>query len=173
MKRATKVRARNPLPVVPLSKVSTPLFVTPRVALFVTREEFARRAPQTATVKENAQAPRPRPSADLRLFFTSVTDGREPHPLWRIFRALSRLCSGFFRVVRPVISVYLLVVTTITVPLALVAGLWWLAAYCAFIGMAFARLVLEDVRRWRTARALAGRMLVEDKLRAGRRTPAV
>lgn len=60
----------------------------------------------------------------------------------------SRLFGGFFRVVRPVMSVYLLVVTTIAVPFALIAGLWWLAAYCAFIGMAFARLVLEDVQRW-------------------------
>ena len=64
-----------------------------------------------------------------------------------------------FRVLQTVMLIYLLVVTTITVPFALVAGLPWLAGYCALIGMVFARLLLEEVRQWRRPGQLPAALL--------------
>jgi len=157
---ATKVESHSVLPFVSNPR-STPWFDAPRVVPFLTREQFAIRA---------SAEPTPKPPPDFRLCFSTVTERRGVHPLWRIFSMFSRLFGGFFRVVRPVMSVYLLVVTTIAVPFALIAGLWWLAAYCAFIGIAFARLLLEDVRGWRKARALVGRVSEEDTAGADRRS---
>ena len=69
-----------------------------------------------------------------------------------------RVSHSAFGVLQPVLSGYLLGVTTLAVPMALVSGLWWLAGYCALMGMVFARILLEQVRGWRLARNIAGRV---------------
>lgn len=72
------------LPFVPRARRLPARGTAPRVIPFLTREYFARRAPQMAGPKEDVQTARSRPSPDLRLFFTSLTQPRQPHPLRRI-----------------------------------------------------------------------------------------
>jgi hypothetical protein len=106
---ATKVESHSVLPFVSNPR-STPWFDAPPVVPFLTREQFAIRA---------SAEPTPKPPPDFRLCFSTVTERRGVHPLWRIFSMFSRLFGGFFRVLRPVMSFYLLVVTTIAVPFTL------------------------------------------------------
>ncbi len=105
----------------------------------------------TAPAKARVPIPTPPRPPDLRLFFNTVTERRGVHPLWRVFKTLSRVYSGFFRVLQPVISGYFLIVTIVTVPFALVAGQLWLGGFCALIGLAFARILLAQVQGWRVA----------------------
>ena len=52
----------------------------------------------TATANAAVPTPQPPRPPDLRLFFTSVTESREPHPLWRVAcwcgRGVDRFVAG-------------------------------------------------------------------------------
>jgi hypothetical protein len=102
-----------------------------------------------------APTPPPRKAPDLSLFFESVVRPHiEPHPIWRIVKPLLKLADLFGWLLQKVMCAYLLVVMTLAAPMALVAGRWMLASYCGFIGMMFAGLVVEDIRRWREGRSI-------------------
>jgi hypothetical protein len=134
--------------------------MTATVLMFAQRGKAAQRQLSDAAQKAPAAPPRPPaptppPSTapDLSRFFASVVRTHiEPHPMGRIVKPILNMADLFGWLLQRVLSAYLLVVMTLAAPMALVAGRSMVAAYCALMGMLFASLVVEDIRRWRRGR---------------------
>lgn len=165
------------LPFTPVLR-TTLRFDDARLLPFLTRQAFADRAwvrycearfaalpipahTPDATPVEPAtmtRAPRTAKRIATMTLFEAVP---APHPLWRVYQAVRRLPHLFFEALQPVLSVYFLVVATLCVPMALVARMWFLAGYCAVIGLVFARILLAEVRQWRR-RTIPGSLLEDE-----------
>jgi len=113
------------------------------------REPAASAVPAAVTPEAPIPDPPPEPQVSVA---TPVRATLKPNPLWPFLDAVERVGAGIYRLFRPVLCSYFLVVCAISVPMATIARIWWLAAYCAVMGLVFARLVLADVREWRSER---------------------
>src|SRR3954469_14546213 len=112
------------------------------------RQQPARRPHAAATPSQAASSPRCRP-ADPRLSFAAVTRlDAPPHPMWRVFIAVLMVTDWVCRVLQPILYVYLLVVTAVAVPFAIVGGQFLVSAFCAFFALMFATVLVAEVRGW-------------------------
>src|SRR3954471_10438338 len=102
------------------------------------RQQPAGRPHAAATPSQAASSPRCRP-ADPRLSFAAGTRlDAPPHPMWRVFLAFLTVYDWVCSVLQPILYVYLLVVTAVAVPFAIVGGQFLVSAFCAFFALMFA-----------------------------------